>query len=124
MLLPSVIFDAIVACSGDSLQRIAAIISKYCGSAKAESFSEACEKLDFDTANSILDETVNVLTGEKSVSYALTLFAKKFTELSPELGHKVAESRSAADKVKIIHSYRDRIMPVIDASLDRLERNR
>ncbi len=123
MLLPSVIFDAIVACSKDSLQNIAKIISKY-DRAKAESFLAACKHLDFDTANSILDETVKALTGEESVSYALTLFAEKFTELSPELGHKVSKAISVVDKVKIINSHRDRIMPRIEAALKREERNR
>jgi len=107
-------FASTVASSKESLKKISIIISRYCGQAKADSFLDACNSLDFSTANSILDETVRELTGYESVSVALSAFTEKFPQLSPELGNKVSSALSEAEKIKAIESYREKIINIID----------
>lgn len=107
-------FASAVASSKESLKRIAIIIAKYCGQAKADNFLNACDNLDFSTANTILDETVKELTGYNSVSIALNAFADKFPMLSPELGNSVSVALLETDKVKAIENYRERILKIID----------
>ena len=97
-LLQYTSFASAVASSKEQLKRISNIVSKYCGQAKAESFLQACDSLDFATANTILDDTIRELTGYDSVSIALSAFADKFPRLSPELGNRVATALSEADE--------------------------
>ncbi|MBP7187890.1 MAG: hypothetical protein KBA55_14275 [Ruminococcus sp.] len=113
-LLQPTSFASAVASSKEQLKRISNIVSKYCGQAKAESFLQACDTLDFTTANTILDDTIRELTGYDSVSIALSAFADKFPQLSPELSNKVSGALSESDKVKAIDSYRSRIINIID----------
>lgn len=112
-LLHPTSFASAVASSKESLKKIAVIIKKYCGQAKADNFLKACDSLDFSAANTILDETVKELTGYDSVSIALTAFADRFPQLSPELGSKVSSSLSEADKVKAIEGFRTQIINII-----------
>ncbi len=113
-LLQPTSFASAVASSKKQLERISNIVSKYCGQAKAESFLQACDTLDFAAANTILDDTIRELTGYDSVSIALSAFTEKFPQLSPELGNKVSGALSESDKVKAIDSYRSRIINIID----------
>lgn len=117
-LLQPTSFASAVASSKKQLERISNIVSKYCGQAKAESFLQACDTLDFATANTILNDTIRELTGYDSVSIALSAFADKFPQLSPELGNKVSSAWSEAEKVKVIDSYRSRIINIIDGVAD------
>ncbi len=113
-LLPPTSFPSSVASSKEQLNKIASIVAKYCGQAKADEFINACYALDFEVANTILDDTVNVLTGFDSVSIALNAFVEKFPQLSPDLSNKVSVAMSEVDKVKVIDSYRLEIMSIID----------
>lgn len=113
-LLQPTSFASAVASSKKQLERISNIVSKYCGQAKAESFLQACDSLDFATANTILDDTIRELTGYDSVSIALSAFTEKFPQLSPELGNKVSDALSEADKVKAIERFRMQIINIID----------
>lgn len=113
-LLQPTSFASAVASSKEQLKRISYIVSKYCGQVKADNFLKACDALDFATANTILDDTVKELTGYDSVSIALSAFADKFPQLSPDLGNKVSGALSEADKVKAINLYRSRIINIID----------
>lgn len=113
-LLQPTSFASAVASSKEQLKAISNIVSKYCGQAQADGFLKACDALDFTTANTILDDTVKELTGHDSVSIALSAFADKFPQLSPDLGNKVSGALSEADKVKAIDSYRSRIINIID----------
>ena len=113
-LLQPTRFASAVANSKEQLINISKIVSKHCGQAKADRFLEACDTLDFTTANAILDDTIKELTGYDSVSIALSAFADKFPQLSPELGNKVSCALSESDKVKAIDSYRSKIVNIID----------
>ena len=113
-LLHPTSFASAVASSKESLEKVAKIIRKYCGQAKADSFLEACDKLDFSVANAILDETVKELTGYGSVSIALSAFADRFPQLSPEIGNSVSSALSEADKVKAIEVFRAQIINIIE----------
>ena len=113
-LLQPTSFASAVASSKEQLKAISNIVSKYCGKAKADSFLKACDSLDFKAANDILDDAVNELTGYDSVYRALSVFADKFPQLSPELGDRVASALSEADKVKAIEGFRTQIINIID----------
>lgn len=113
-LLQPTSFASAVASSKKQLINISKIVSKHCGQAKADRFLEACDTLDFTTANTILDDTVKELTNHDSVSIALSAFADRFPQLSPDLGNKVSGALSEADKVKAINSYKSRIINIID----------
>lgn len=113
-LLHPASFASAVTSSKEQLKKISNIVSKYCGQAKAESFLQACDSLDFATANTILDDTIRELTGYDSVSIALSAFADKFPRLSPELGNRVATALSEADKVRAIEGFRAQIINIID----------
>ena len=113
-LMPPTSFASAVASSKGSLKNISIVITKYCGQKKAEDFLNACNSLDYITANTILDETVKELTGYDSVSIALSAFADKFPRLSPELGNRVATALSEADKVRAIEGFRAQIINIID----------
>lgn len=99
----------------DSLGRISLIVGKHLGQEKADLFLAACEELDDVTANSILDDTVKELTGFDTVSIALSLFAEKFPQLSPEIRDKVRNASSEKNKVLAIESFRDKIMEILGA---------
>ena len=107
-------FASAVASSKKQLEKISDIILKYCGQSKADRFLNACDSLDFSSANAILDETVERLTGYDSVSIALSVFAEKFPQLSPVLGNRVSNALSEIDKVKVIEEYREQILDIID----------
>ena len=111
-------FASAVASSKKQLENISSIVSKYLGKTKAENFLKACNELDFTTANTILDDTVRELTGYGSVSMALSIFANKFPQLSPELGNKVSEALSESAKIKVIDSYYSKINKIIDGGAD------
>lgn len=113
-LLPPAIFASSVASSKESLKRISNIISRYRGNDAAQKFQNACDTLDFDTANRILDETVKELTGIDSVSLALSDFADKFPNLNPKLSDDVYSASSEAEKVKAIDRYFESISDTID----------
>jgi hypothetical protein len=113
-LLQPTSFASAVASSKEQLKKVSAIISKYCGQAKADDFSEACKNIDFKKANTILDETFTELTGYDSVLIALNEFADKFPQLSPDLGNKVSGALSEVDKVKAINNYGTDIIKIID----------
>lgn len=113
-LLPSTSFAAAVASSKEQFKIISNIVSKYCGKVKSVSFMNACNDLDFDTANNILDDTVTKLTGENNVYMALSLYAEKFPRL-PSLADKLSNALSLQDKVKVIDSYRDDIIGIIES---------
>ena len=113
-LLPPAIFASSVASSKESLKKISGIILKYCGNDVAQKFQNACDSLDFDTANRILDETVEELTGIGSVSLALSSFVDKFPNLNPKLSDEVSSASSEAEKVKAIDRYFEDISNTID----------
>lgn len=113
-LLQPTSFASAVASSEEQLKKISNIVSKYCGQAKAERFLQACNTLDFTTANTILDDTVRELTGYDSVSIALIAFVDKFPQLSPELSDKVSTALFESDKIKAIDEYRSRIINIIN----------
>ena len=112
-LLQPTSFASAVASSKEQLKRISNIVSKYCGQTKAESFLQACNTLDFATANTILDDTIRELTGYDSVSIALSAFTEKFPQLSPKLGNKVSIALFESDKVKAIDSFRMEIINIM-----------
>ncbi|MBR3300883.1 MAG: hypothetical protein IKI68_05290 [Clostridia bacterium] len=112
-LLHPASFASAVASSQDRLRNVSAIIEKYLGQDRAAGFLEACRELDFAAANNILDDLVEELTGYDSVYIALSAFADKFPQLFPELGNKVSEAFSEADKVKAIESYREQILTIM-----------
>ena len=111
-------FASSVASSKKQLKNISDIVSKYLGKTKAENFLKACDELDFITANTILDDTVRKLTGYDSVHMALSIFANKFPQLSPELGNKVSEALSESSKINVIDSYYSKINKIIDGGAD------
>lgn len=113
-LLESTSFASAVASSKEQLIKISNIVSRYCGQTKADNFITACDTLDFTTANTILDETVKEISGYDSVSIALSVFADKFPQLSPDLSNKVSSALSESDKVRAIDSYRLKIVNIID----------
>lgn len=113
LIQPTSFVSAVVS-SKEQLKKISAIISKYCGQSKATSFLDACNGYDFLTANSILDDTVKELTGYDSVSIALSVFAEKFPQLSPDFSNKMSNALSEPDKVKVIDGYRSQIIDIID----------
>lgn len=113
-LIPSTTFASAVASSKESIKNISIIVSKYCGQEKANDFLNSCDNLDFSTANNILDDTVKKITGDDSVSRALSLFVDKFPKLASELGEKLSLACSESDKVKAIESYREQIINIID----------
>lgn len=113
-LLPSGKFASIVMSSKKSLTNLSILIDKYCGSENAIKFANACDQLDFETANRILDDTVRELSGYSSVSIALSSFADKFPQLSPALADDVSAALSESDKVKAINNYAQRISDIMD----------
>lgn len=114
MLLQPASFASAVICAEEQLKNISKIVLKYCGQAKADGFLKACGSVDYNTANAILDDMVEVLTGYDSVPMALSMFAEKFPGLSPELGNKVSKALSEFEKVKAIESYRTEILEIIN----------
>lgn len=113
-LLNPTSFASAVANSKESLKKVSIIISKYCGKVKSNSFLNACDKLDFLTANTILNETFKELTGYDSVFIALRAFSNKFSQMIPNLESDVAAALSESDEIKIIDSYREQIIDILN----------
>ena len=98
-------FPASVASAGDDLKRIAEqFITPYCGDADAQAFQAACRKLDIETANRLLDQTVAKMSGAESVTDALLNLAEKFPDLS-QLHTDLSRAWTDRDKVKVIDRY-------------------
>lgn len=111
-LLNPTSFASIVASSKGQLKNISDIISKYCGSTKAKEFMQAYQDIDFNTANSILDNTVKELTGFDG-PIAFSEFVDKFPQL-PELENELSKAHLESEKVKVIDRYREQIMKIIE----------
>lgn len=115
-LLHPASFASSVASSKDCLRKISLIVGKYCGEDDKKEFLSACKNLDSAKANSILDKTVKELTGDSSVSIALSVFADKFPQLNPKMSDEVTSAISEKDKVKAIDNHWKQITDIINRS--------
>lgn len=95
-------------------------IKKYLGVSTSKQFIEACDKLDFDLANEILDKLVFELSDTPSniVSTCLSVLAHKFSDLIPALDDGMRKASLESDKVKIIAKYSPQMLSIIDESLN------
>ena len=95
-------------------------IKKYLGVSTSKQFIEACDKLDFNSTNEILDKLVFVLSDTSSniVSICLSVLAHKFSDLIPALDDGMTKALSERDEVEIIAKYSPQMLSIIDESLN------
>ena len=120
-LLHPACFASIVASSKPMLENISnKFIKKYLGESVSKQFIEACNDLDFNLANKILDKLVFELSDTSSniVSICLSVLAHKFSDLIPALDDGMTKALSERDKVKIIAKYSPQMLSIIDESLN------
>lgn len=120
-LLHPACFASIVASSKPMLENISnKFIKKYLGESVSKQFIEACNDLDFNSANEILDKLVFELSGTSSniVSTCLSVLAHKFSDLIPALDDGMTKALLEEDKVKIIAKYSPQMLSIIDESLN------
>ena len=120
-LLHPACFASIVASSKPMLENISnKFIKKYLGESVSKQFIEACDKLDSDSANEILDKLVFELSDTSSniVSICLSVLAHKFSDLIPALDDGMTKALSERDKVEIIAKYAPQMLSIIDESLN------
>ena len=120
-LLHPAYFASIVASSKPMLENISnKFIKKYLGESTSKQFIEACDKLDFNSANEILDKLVFKLSDTSSniVSICLSVLAHKFSDLIPALDDGMTKALSERDKVEIIAKYSPQMLSIIDESLN------
>ena len=120
-LLNPACFASIVASSKPMLENISnKFIKKYLGVSTSKQFIEACDKLDFNSTNEILDKLVFVLSDTSSniVSICLSVLAHKFSDLIPALDDGMTKALSERDEVEIIAKYSPQMLSIIDESLN------
>ena len=83
------------------------MVGKYIGESSTSEFVESCDKLDYNKVNKLLDKTVEKLSGQSSVSSALTLFAYKLKDFAPNLEKEMEKAKSESDKVKVIAAHKE-----------------
>lgn len=110
LLNPSV-FISINICCKDQLKNISKLIDKY--TSKGDDFLNACEIMDDNTANQLVEETIEKMTGYDSIFTALEMFADKFPQI-PGLNEAVSSSILETDKVLAIARYSDQISKVLN----------
>lgn len=113
-LLEPTRFASMCVTSKKEFKEISNIITKYIDASTAEDFldTSSFNKLDFTTANSILDDLINRITGAKG-QYGIMIFVDKYKSI-PGLANEVSEQTFESDKVKIICKYKKQIMEEID----------
>ena len=114
-------FASIVDSSKPILENISnKFIKKYLGESTSKQFIEACDKLDFNSANEILDKLVFKLSDTPSniVSICLSVLAHKFSDLIPVLDDGMTKALSERDEVEIIAKYSPQMLSIIDESLN------
>lgn len=120
-LLHPACFKSIVASSKPMLENISnKFIKKYLGESTSKQFIEACDKLDSNSANEILDKLVFELsdTSGDIVSICLSVLAHKFSDLIPALDDGMTKALSERDEVQMIAKYAPQMLSIIDGSLN------
>ena len=106
-LLSPITFASSVASARNILVKISKMVGKYIGESSTSEFVESCDKLDYNKVNKLLDKTVEKLSGQSSVSSALTLFAYKLKDFAPNLEKEMEKAKSESDKVKVIAAHKE-----------------
>ena len=120
-LLYSAHFASIVASSKPMLENISdKFIKKYLSVSTSKQFIEACDKLDYNLANEILDRLVFELSDDSTnmVRLCLSVLTHKFSDLIPALDDGMSKALSERDEVKIIAKYSPQMLSIIDESLN------
>lgn len=120
-LLQPITFSSAVASARDDLIEISKLVGEYLKGDSANEFMAACDNLDYNKANELLDKTVEKMTGETSFLFAISNFlskiAKSLTGALNGLAEKTRAAFSESDKVKVIASHYDELMKIVDNSL-------
>ncbi len=113
-LLEPTRFASMCVTSKKEFKEISNIITKYFDASTAEDFldTSSFNKLDFKTANNILDDLMYRITGHNT-NESISIFVDKYKSI-PGLAAEVSEQTFESNKVKVICKYKKQIMNEID----------
>ncbi len=114
-LLNAASFAAMCIAASDTLKRISdRYIRSYENEQAVSDFDTACEQQDYKTANLILGNTIEAMTGYDSISTAFSILADKFPELRDQINAALLNAVTEKEKVLVINRYADRMLEIID----------
>ena len=104
-LIEDMTFPIMGMAAKEELNQISAIIGSHLGNDKKEEFLMACENLDTRCLNSILDQTVEALTGFSSVHDAMINFIEKFPSLKDKMRDEFSKYHFEYEQTQVFEHY-------------------
>lgn len=112
-LIETATFPIMGMAAKEELNQISDIVGSYLGDDKKEAFLKACENLNTQMLNDLLDKTVEALTGNQDVYEAMIDFIDKFPTLKNEMREELSQYHFEYKQTKVFERYYKKLISIM-----------